>query len=132
MDQKRFLERKSDFLSAVIRLQEACEQPFSSFIRDAVIQRFEFCFELSWKLLKLRLEYLGVEALNPRDVLQSALSSGLIHEGNLWTEAQRNRNLTSHTYDEKLADQVYHYIFDQGLSLFQKLAHEASSWQMNR
>lgn len=131
MDNQRPIERKNDLLRAVTRLEEACAQPFSSFICAAVIQRFEFCWELAWKALKLRLQELGVEALNPRDVFREALTSGLIHDGNGWSEAQKKRNLTSHTYDEKLADEVYAYIVQDGLRRFQQLAKEAASWQAN-
>ncbi|WP_334118421.1 HI0074 family nucleotidyltransferase substrate-binding subunit [Limnobacter sp.] len=67
----------------------------NSFIRDSVIQRFEFCWELAWKVLKLRLEQLGIAASNPRDVFKEALAAGLIHDGNRWSEAQRMRNLSS-------------------------------------
>ncbi|HEX7648088.1 MAG TPA: nucleotidyltransferase substrate binding protein [Noviherbaspirillum sp.] len=129
MDQQRLIERRDDLLKAIARLEEACAQPFSSFIRDAVIQRFEFCWELAWKSLRLRLQQLGIEALNPRDVFREALSAGLIHDGNGWSEAQKKRNLTSHTYDEKLADEVYAYLVGDGLKLFQQLATEASAWR---
>lgn len=130
MDGQRLIERRNDLLKAVTRLEEACAQPFSSFIRDAVIQRFEFCWELAWKALKLRLQQLGVEALNPRDIFREALANGLIHDGNSWSEAQRKRNLTSHTYDEKLADEVYTYLIRDGLELFRELASEAATWQV--
>lgn len=129
MDIERLKERAEALIKAVSRLDEACQQPFSSFIRDSVIQRFEFCWELAWKALKLRLEQLGVEVLNPRDTFREALNKGLLHDGNAWTETQKKRNLTSHTYDEKLADDVYSYILKEGLSLFQKLAEDAATWQ---
>jgi len=129
MDVQRLVERRGDFRKAASRLQEACEQPFSTFIRDSVIQRFEFCWELAWKMLRLRLAYLGVEALNPRDTFREALQSGLIDDGNAWTELQRMRNLTSHTYDEKLADQVYAYVCGAGLRLFADLAERCAAWE---
>lgn len=131
MDQNRFNERKDELIKAITRLEEACAQPFSTFIRDAVIQRFEFCWELAWKTLKLRLEYLGIEALNPRDIFREALNKGLIHDGNSWSEAQKKRNLTTHTYDEKLANDVYEYLMNEGLSLFLQLKKEVAIWQMN-
>lgn len=121
---ERLNERSADFLKASQRLSEACAQPLDSFIRDSVIQRFEFCWELAWKTLKLRLEMLGIVALNPRDVFKEALVAGLIHDGNTWSEAQRMRNLSSHTYDEKLADQVYGFVKNRGDLLFQELANE--------
>jgi nucleotidyltransferase substrate binding protein (TIGR01987 family) len=85
MSTERLSERSADFLKASARLSEACAQPFDSFIRDSVIQRFEFCWELAWKTLKLRLEFLGVIAANPRDVFKEALVAGLIHDGNAWS-----------------------------------------------
>lgn len=129
MSMERLSERSADFLKASTRLSEACAQPFDSFIRDSVIQRFEFCWELAWRTLKLRLEFLGVVAANPRDVFKEALVAGLIHDGNAWSEAQRMRNLSSHTYDEKLAEQVYEFVKNKGDILFQDLAREVNAWK---
>lgn len=129
MDVTRFIERKTDLLKAVARLRDACVQPPNEFMRDSVIQRFEFCWELSWKTLRLRLDYLGIEASNPRDIFREALQSGLILDGNAWSEMQRMRNLTSHTYDEKLAEQVYQFIRVSGVALFEELAREVETWQ---
>lgn len=120
--QQRKLERTADFIKAVTRLAEACEQPENPFMRDSVIQRFEFCWELAWKALRLHLQDLGIMANNPRDVFREALSSGLISDGNAWTEAQRMRNLTTHTYDEALAKSVYDFVRRQALALCQQLA----------
>lgn len=129
MDIQRFTERADAFVRAAAHLTEACEQPFNSFIRDSVIQRFEFCWELAWKILKLRLEMVGIEVLTPRDVFQESLSKGLIRDGNAWSEAQKMRNLTSHTYDEKLADTVYHFLVNQGQLLFKELAQDVATWR---
>jgi nucleotidyltransferase substrate binding protein (TIGR01987 family) len=127
--QQRFEQRANDYIRAAARLGEACDQPFSPFMRDSVIQRFEFCWELAWKVLKLRLEQVGVVVLTPRDVFREALEKGLIEDGNTWSEAQRMRNLTSHTYDEKLADQVYQFLLSPGQQLFGALAHKVEEWR---
>jgi nucleotidyltransferase substrate binding protein (TIGR01987 family) len=100
---ERFEQRRADLQKAVIRLEEACAEPESSFLRDSVIQRFEFCWELAWKMLKLQLAYLGIEALSPRDVIRQSLQAGLIGDGEVWTEAQLHRNMTSATYEEPRA-----------------------------
>ena len=131
MSTERLSERSADFLKASTRLSEACAQPFDSFIRDSVIQRFEFCWELAWKVLKLRLEQLGIAASNPRDFFKEALAAGLIHDGNRWSEAQRMRNLSSHTYDEKLAEQVYDFVKHRGNLLFNELSAEVNRWLSN-
>jgi nucleotidyltransferase substrate binding protein (TIGR01987 family) len=128
MTQERFDQRRADFVKAVSRLEEACAQAESSFIRDSVIQRFEFSWELAWKMLKLRLAYLGIEALNPREVIRQSLQAGLIEDGNAWSEAQRQRNLTSHTYDESLSIAVFAFVKTQGVVLLRGLAAKAESW----
>jgi nucleotidyltransferase substrate binding protein (TIGR01987 family) len=74
---------------------------------DATIQRFEFTIELFWKLLKGILESKGVEVQFPKDVLQKAYEGHLIDHEQEWLQMVRDRNLTSHTYDEKLADAIY-------------------------
>jgi nucleotidyltransferase substrate binding protein (TIGR01987 family) len=126
---ERFDLRRADFTKAVARLGEACEQPQNSFIRDSVIQRFEFCWELAWKMLKLRLAFLGIEALNPREVIRQSLQAGLIIDGNAWSQAQHQRNMTSHTYDESLSLEVDAFIRDQGLNLLRGLAANAAHWR---
>ena len=52
MDTTRFNERKQELDCAVTRLTEACNISFSSIVRDSAIQRFEFCWEFSWKTLR--------------------------------------------------------------------------------
>jgi hypothetical protein len=47
MNSTRLEQRANDFILAAERLAEACQQPFTPFIRDSVIQRFEFCWELA-------------------------------------------------------------------------------------
>ncbi len=63
--------------------------------------------ELSWNGLKDYLEDQGFSDLrSPRDTIKQAYESELIVEGHSWLEAIKDRNLTSHTYDDKLADFV--------------------------
>ncbi len=129
MDTARLQERIEEFLKALVQLRKAVAMPKDEFIRDSVIQRFEFTYELSWKMLKLRLEAEAIDAKTPKQTLQEALQAGFITDGNSWSELQRNRNLTSHTYDENLADEVYDYVGRLGLGLFEQLATQASTWK---
>lgn len=129
MDSERLNERIVDFVKGMHQLERAVAQPFNEFTRDATIQRFEFCYELAWKLLKVKLEQEGINARTPRQALQEGLQAALIDDGNAWSEIQRYRNLTSHTYNERLADEVYTFIGQQALSRFQRLAQEANAWK---
>ena len=81
MDQQRLRRRIRDFQQAVFRLEQACLQEENEFIRDSVIQRFEFCYELAWKMLKLKLEDEGFEVNTPKGTIRAAVSSVLIPDG---------------------------------------------------
>jgi len=98
---------RASFDNAVKRLEESLNQPKTEFIRDAAIQRFEFTFELAWKLLKATVEHRGLEGRSPRDAIKSAFSAGLIKEDPGWLAMIELRNLTAHTYDERLAERLF-------------------------
>lgn len=74
---------------------------------DATIQRFEFTIELTWKFLKQVLLLKGINAKSPRDVLKEAYQIELINDEEIWLKMLNDRNLSSHTYDESLADEIY-------------------------
>lgn len=131
MTADRLQERIAVYLKALRQLEAAAQRPKDEFIRDSVIQRFEFTYELAWNMLKQRLDWEGVVVRTPRETWQQALLAGLIADGNRWTDMQKMRNLTSHTYDEALADEVYDFIISAGLERFRQLANEAVSWQTN-
>jgi nucleotidyltransferase substrate binding protein (TIGR01987 family) len=76
-------------------------------IIDAAIQRFEFSFELGWKAIQACLKYEGREGKTPREVLQEAFRIGGIANEQAWLAMLSDRNLTSHTYNEALADAIF-------------------------
>ena len=64
MKKERVYERLDDFKRVCKRLDEATKlEPVNDSIFDGVIQRFEFTFELSWKLVKMYLEFTGISEL---------------------------------------------------------------------
>ena len=129
MDAERMEERITDYLKALGQLEKAARQPKDEYLRESVIQRFEFTHELAWKMLKLRLEAEDIFVKTPRETMQAALQAELIVDGNAWSDLQKMRNLTSHTYNEELADQVYTFVVEQGVGLFQQLAQKAMQWK---
>jgi nucleotidyltransferase substrate binding protein (TIGR01987 family) len=98
-----------EFGHALDRLQEALGRnaEIDSLVVDASIQRFEFCVELAWKCLKKLLEAEGEEAKTPRQALQKAYAAQWIGQETIWLEMLTDRNLTSHTYREDLAREIY-------------------------
>lgn len=68
----------------------------------------------------------AAEALRQRH--RHRTRGGFIADGNTRTELQANRNLTTHTYDEALAQRVYEFVQREGLALFEQLARRADEW----
>lgn len=93
-----------EFLNAVAQLEKAILQPKNEFTRDSVIQRFEFSVELAWKTAK---KIMGTATSAPKDVIREMAQSGYIQNIDLWLSSIDMRNLSSHTYKENLAEQVY-------------------------
>ncbi len=74
---------------------------------DATIQRFEFTFELAWKFLKDYFLERDLELHYPKEIIQEAFNVNLINNEIVWIKMLKDRNMTSHTYNEKLADEIY-------------------------
>lgn len=116
-------DKAEDLEKAVHRLRESLERDYTKddIVIDAAIQRFEFTYELSWKLMKAYLEFTGnVEGGNPRSAIQQSFREGIITDGELWIQMLLDRNLTSHTYDEATSLMIYNHIKNDYLGLFEK------------
>lgn len=98
----------NDLQKALGRLKEATALPGEITIhQDATIQRFEFTFEMSWKLMKTIIEIEGLDVASPRNAIRQAATIGLIDDPKAWLEFLENRNLTVHTYKEEISQKVY-------------------------
>lgn len=77
-------------------------------IRDSLIQRFEFTYELTHKTMKEFMKYLGVTLENsfPRTIFKKAYVNNLISNDKVWINLLEDRNSTSHIYNENLANEV--------------------------
>ena len=78
---------------------------------DASIQRFEFCIELFWKSLqeKLLTDH-GISVESPKKAFAQAYINELITNEEIWIAMINDRNLTVHTYNLELADEMYYRI----------------------
>ncbi len=101
---------------AVQRLEEGLHRYLQDVsdiqIRDGLVQRFEFTYELSYKMLK---RYLELTSANPAafdqmafaDLVRSANEQGLLsREWSVWKNFREMRGSTSHAYDETIAMKV--------------------------
>lgn len=133
MSKERFAERQAEVRASAARLADAASQVKTDIVRDAVIQRFEFTFEVVWKALRLYLEHQGYECGGPRSTLKKAFVEALVpteEEADIWLEMLDDRNLTSHAYDEALADRIYERIIHDYAALLSAMAAriQALNW----
>lgn len=121
--QQKWVDRLTLFSNALRRLTEVVElchvRPLNDYERDSLIKRFEFTYEMAWKLLMSYEKYNGVEQiLGSKDVVRHATGMTLIDNGEAWMDMIDSRNQTSHLYDEEMTVDVvddilhtYHPLF---------------------
>lgn len=128
MDYKdiRWIQRFSNYEKALTQLENAVElmkkRELSMLEKQGTIQAFEYTHELAWKTLRDFLEDRGNKDMyGSRDATKVAFSFGLIEEGAIWMEMIKSRNLTSHTYNEEIADDIILTIKDLYIAEFKKM-----------
>ena len=83
-------------------------------------------FELAWKVLKDYLESEGYTVKSPRETVKQAFQIGVIDNGHVWIDALSNRNLTTHTYDEELANKMTNEILSAYIPELEKMYDKLS------
>ncbi|MFC1764081.1 nucleotidyltransferase substrate binding protein [Planctomycetota bacterium] len=85
-------------------------------LRDSVIQRFEYTYELAWKMTKRWLEInLGggyVDGVSRKELFRLAAENHLLQDPGTWFTYHEARNRTSHVYEEAAAEAVFKVIGD--------------------
>ena len=107
----RWIQRFDNYGRALKTLRNAAElatqRPLSELEQQGLIQGFEFTHELAWNLLKDFLEAQGIAGLiGSRDAIRTAFKNGLLEDGETWMEMIKARNLSSHTYQQDLAQRI--------------------------
>ena len=128
MGMEKLQNKLINYSKAVDRLKESLKRDETDdIVLDAVIQRFEFTYELSWKLLKEYLSYNGLtDVRTPREAFKEAFSTEVVDEGDVWIDMLNDRNLTSHTYDKAEAKEIYARIKNNYYKILNKLKETIS------
>lgn len=100
----RWKQRFQNFFRAFSLLREALEldpAALSQLEKEGIIQRFEYTFELAWKVLKDKMEADGLtlDQISPKAVVRQAWAAKYIKDPETWLKMIGDRNLMSHTYD---------------------------------
>lgn len=127
----RWQQRLSNYNKALRKLEEAVvkikeeykiddnasidkDDFLDDIIKEGVIQRFEYTHELAWNVMKDFFEDAGNNNIfGPKNATREAFSAGLITNGEVWMDMIASRNQTSHTYNEKTADDIFLKIVHQ-------------------
>ncbi len=122
----RWKQRFQNFERALEKLRYAVaaheEQPDNELYEMALIQAFEFTFELGWKTVKDFLKSQGVAHVSlPREVLKQGFHYQVIEDGQSWINMMEDRNLMSHTYDEEKAEIAINHITDHYLAALEQV-----------
>jgi len=119
----RWKQRFANFVRALERLEAALalmeERDLSELEVQGTVKAFEFTHELAWNLLKDYLEYEGIQGLvGSRSTLREAFKRGLVDDGSLWMDMIDKRNLSSHTYNPAIAEEVVRAVSDRYIAAF--------------
>lgn len=126
-DKPRWLYRLDNFGRAIVLLREAVEilrsREMSQLEKEGMVQRFEFTWELAWKLLKDYLEHSGMvlQTVTPAAVIRAAFAAKLIEDGEVWMQALDARNRMAHTYNVAAFDAVAVAIRDRYFAALEAL-----------
>ena len=111
----RWIQRFSNYRRALVKFNQAVEivsdqmdwgEDVDDLLEEGLIQRFEYTHELAWKVMKDYAEYQGhTNIQGSRDAFRKALEMGIIDDER-WMESIKDRNLTSHNYDDETAQNV--------------------------
>jgi nucleotidyltransferase substrate binding protein (TIGR01987 family) len=125
----RWKQRFANFENAYLvfcRAVERCKaSPEDDIIQMALVQTFEFTYELAWKTMK---DYLAEEGFDDvqgsKQAIRAAFQAKLIGDAEHWMEAVQKRNLASHTYDRLILDEGVAFILNTFFPLAQALYEE--------
>ena len=125
MQDIRWKQRFANFSRAFLLLRDAMENDISKLNqleKEGIIQRFEYTFELAWKVLKDKMECDGIvlDQISPKAVVRQAFSAKYINDPDTWLKMIGDRNLMSHTYDFAKFEVIIQSIADDYLPMLQE------------
>ena len=104
----RWIQRFNNYNKALGQLRKFIERgELNELEKQGLIQAFEYTYELAWNTIKDYFEDQGETNINgSRDAFRLAFRRGLIQDGETWMDMIKSRALTTHTYNEKVAEEI--------------------------
>jgi len=127
---QRFQNYKKALLVMKSAVELAASRELSDLEKQGMIQGFEFTFEMAWNVMKDYLEEEGITGIiGSKGAVRHAFNKGLIDDGQIWMDMIKDRNLASHTYDEKTANDLATAIKDVYYNQFNLLAEKMNGFE---
>jgi nucleotidyltransferase substrate binding protein (TIGR01987 family) len=131
----RWKQRFENFSKAFQQLLNAYDlarqRPLSNLEKLGLIQVFEFTHELAWNVLKDYIEHTGGQTLiGSKDTTREAFQKSLITQGEVWMQMIKNRNLSSHTYNEDTSNLIYENIINLYIPCLQQFSEKMKSFSL--
>ena len=125
----RWIQRLNHFSKALSQLTKFIEKgALNELEQQGLIQAFEYTFELAWNTLKDYFEVQGeINIHGSRDAFRLAFKRGLLEDGETWMDMIKSRTLTSHTYNEDVAEKIAADIVNRYFSEFVTLQTKMES-----
>ena len=117
----RWVQRFSNYSKALTQLKEFTDKSskLNKLEKQGMIKAFEYTYELARNTIKDYYEYQGESGLQgSRDAIMLAFNRGIILDGDGWMQMLKDRNLTSHIYNEEVANEIAENIADKYFQLF--------------
>ena len=116
------MKKFEQYVSHLKVLSRAKEEDITNeFIISGIIDKFYIQFELGWKVLKELLRYEGVGQAasgSPREIIKTAYSCFDFLDEEIWLQMLRDRNDTTHIYNQEAARQLVDKILDRYIQAF--------------
>ena len=122
----RWLQRLENYEKALDRLAElverASEKELNDVERDALIHRFEYTQELSWKVIKDFFTSAGEFSIKgSQDAFKLAFQRNLLTDAVTLLQTIESRAAAIHSYNEEIAESIHHAVVDKYYGAFEEL-----------
>ncbi len=115
-----FEKIKENFSRSIKKLEKVLEKEKTEENRDSAIKKFEICFDLAWKSIKIYAKKQGIECYSPNHCFHEGYNMGLISYSEKWIKLIEDRNMAVHFYSEGWADGLYKRL-PEYLDIFREL-----------
>ena len=132
----RWVQRFEKYSKALSSLsgdiELAAQRELNDIEKRGLIQAFEYTYELAWNTIKDFYQFIGdTNIQGSKDAFRIAFNRGLVQNENL-IKTVRSRQMTSHSYNEETADEIYKEVISKYHDAFKELEESLEREKQDR